>query len=310
MAIFATMQRPVRAHAALILMVIIWGVNFSISKMALAHVGPLAFNALRFPMASLLLLAVMKRRGAIPLPPMSDVPRVVAVALLGNVLYQMFFIFGLNHTSAGNAALLLAGTPILTALLSASLGHEQVRARTWLGVICTFAGIVLIVAGGATGEGGSAHSVEGDLLMLGASITWSIYTVGARPLVQRHGSVNATAWTLWAGTLGLLICGAPALVRIDLRTLGAGTWAAIAYAGLLSIGLSYMIWYYGVSKLGNTRTSSYSNATPVIALLAAWLTLGEVPRLVQAIGAAIIIGGVTIAQSGSPVQQADVSPEV
>jgi drug/metabolite transporter (DMT)-like permease len=278
--------------------------------MALSHVDPLAFNALRFPLASLLLLVVMKARGAVPLPPLSDVPRIVAVALLGNVLYQMFFIFGLNHTSAGNASLLLAGTPILTALLSASLGHEQVHPQTWLGVICTFAGIVLIVAGGITGEGGAAHSIEGDLLMLGASVTWAFYTVGARPLVQRHGSVKVTAWTLWAGTIGLLVCGAPALAHTDLQGVGAGTWAAIAYAGLLSIGLSYMIWYYGVSKLGNTRTSSYSNATPVIALLSAWLVLGETPKLIQAIGAAVIIGGVTIAQSSARVQREEVSPEV
>ena len=291
-------------------MVVIWGVNFSISKIALARVPPLAFNALRFPLAAALLLTVMKLRGIIPRPSAHDVPRILAVALLGNVLYQAFFIYGLNHTTAGNASLLLAGTPILTALLSAALGHERVHSRVWLGVACTFGGIVLIVAGGGGEGGGGSNTLSGDLLMLGASITWACYTVGARPLVDRYGSVTVTAWTLWAGTLGIVLCGIPALTHVDVRTFSAGTWGAIAYAGLLSIGLSYMIWYYGVARIGNTRTSSYSNATPVIALLAAWLTLGEVPRVIQVAGAAIIILGVTVAQSGSRSRAGDVSPEL
>lgn len=303
------MKSPLRAHAALIAMVIIWGVNFSISKIALATVPPLAFNALRFPLASLLLLGVMAAQGRIGLPARGEVTRVLVVGLLGNVLYQICFIFGLDHTSAGNASLLLAGTPIVTALLSAALGHERVRARTWVGVSCTFIGIALIVAGGVRAV--DAHgSIAGDLLMLGASVTWAVYTVGSRPLVDRHGAIMVTAWTLWVGTIGIVIVGIPELLRLNWSTLQAPTWGAIAYAGLLSIGLSYIFWYYGVGQLGNTRTSSYSNVTPVVALLAAWLWLNEVPRLLQVVGAAIIIGGVTVAQSRATARPVDVSPEV
>jgi len=303
------MKSPLRAHAALISMVIIWGVNFSISKIALSNISPLAFNALRFPLASLLLLAVLAAQQRIELPARGELPRVLAVGLLGNVLYQLCFIFGLDRTTAGNAALLLAGTPLVTALLSSLLGHEQVSARIWLGVSCTFAGIVMIVIGGARDP--AAHAtVTGDLLMLGASITWAFYTVGSRPLVDRHGPVAVTAWTLWAGTAGLVVAGAPALAHLDWRAVHATTWAAIAYAGLLSIGLSYIFWYYGVSELGNTRTSSYSNVTPVVALIAAWLWLQEVPGLLQICGAAVIIGGVTIAQTRATARPADVSLEV
>jgi drug/metabolite transporter (DMT)-like permease len=298
-----------RAHAALLLMAVIWGVNFSIAKYALSTVPPLAFNALRFPLAALLLYVVLRRRGDVPLPSRSQLPLVLALGLLGNLLYQLTFIFGLNLTTAGNASLLLAGTPIVTALLSAALGQERVRPRVWIGVTATFAGIVMIVIGTGN-EAGRRATIVGDLLMLGASLTWAFYVVGSRPLVDTYGSIAVTAWTLWGGTLGIVIAGIPALIDLDWAAISVGAWGAIAYAGLLSIGLAYMIYYYGVSRIGNTRTASYSNIVPVFALLAAWLWLGEVPKLLQIVGASIIISGVTVAQSGALSRPVAVSPEL
>src|SRR5688572_123554 len=94
-----------RAHFALLFMVVIWAVNFSVAKVALEALSPLAFNALRFPMAAALLYLVLRMRGGIPLPTRAELPRVLALGLLGNLMYQMFFIFGLDRTRAGNASL-------------------------------------------------------------------------------------------------------------------------------------------------------------------------------------------------------------
>lgn len=277
-------------------MVVIWGLNFTISKVALAQISPLAFNALRFPMAAALLALVLAQRGELHLPARHELPRVILVGLLGNALYQVFFILGLDHTSAGNAALLLAGTPIITALLSAALGHERLRWSTWIGVSFTFLGITLIVFGSGKGMHGS---LLGNLLMLGASITWACYTVGSRPLIDHYGSVRVTAWTLWIGTIGIVLCGIPDVLHIRWSGITPGTWAALLYAGVLSIGLAYMIWYYGVAQLGNTRTSIYSNITPIVAVIGAWIFMGEKPHALEIVGAAVIITGVTIAQGVS-----------
>jgi drug/metabolite transporter (DMT)-like permease len=287
-----------RAHAALLLMVVIWAVNFSVAKVALEELSPLAFNALRFPLAALLLYAIMRARGPVPLPTRAEWPGVLALGLLGNLLYQMFFIFGLDRTRAGNASVLLASTPIITALLSAALGHERVKPRVWGGVVATFGGILLVVLGGrAAAETGQATLV-GDLIMFGASIAWAFYTVGSRPLVARHGALPVTAWTLWIGSAGLVIAGIRDTLRVAWDGVGALTWVAVVYAGVLSIGVAYIIWYYGVEKLGNTRTSAYSNLVPVIALAVAWLWLGEVPTAAQVAGMVVILSGVSVAQSG------------
>ena len=283
------------AHAALLLMVLIWGVNFPVAKAALTELNPLAFNALRFPLAALVVYAALRRRGGFLWPRRGDRLQVFGLGVLGNVFYQQFFIFGLALTRAGTASLLLAATPIMTALLSAARGHERVALRTWVGVIATFIGIVLVVVfGGAAAEGSS--SLLGDLLMIGASLSWAVYTVGSRGFIERYGSVQFTAWTLWTGAIGLCIIGLPAVLRTDLGAISAGAWFGVLYAGALSIGVAYLIWYYGVRLIGNTRTAAYSNLVPVVALVAAWLQLGEVPSPGQLAGAGVILTGLTLAQ--------------
>lgn len=303
-------DHPLKAHAALIAMSVIWGVNFAVSKVALEEISPLAFNALRFPMAALLLFIVLRRSGPIPLPSRQELPAVLTLGVLGNLLYQMCFIFGLDRSSAADASLLLAGTPVVTALMTALLGQERIPPRVWFGVLSTLAGVGLIVLGGARSDKGGSSTLLGNLLMFGAVLTWASYTVGSRPLVDRHGPLAVTAWTLWVGSAGLVIAGLRDVARTDLGALTPLTWACIAYAGVLSIGVSYVFYYYGVSRLGNTRTGAYSNLVPAFALLAAWLWLDQPPKLFQMIGAAVIIGGVTVAQSGSLKRPVPVAPEL
>jgi len=292
-------ERLVRAYVLLLLMVLIWGANFSVAKVALASVPPLAFNALRFPCAAIAVWIVLRLRGPIPWPAPQDYSRILGLALLGNVLYQQFFIFGLDTTNAGIASVLLAGSPILTALLSAAMGHERVNVRTWVGVFATFAGILLVVqASGAMAT--SNATTTGALLMVAASASWAMFTVGARPLLVRYGPTAVTAWTLWVGTAILVAIGARQVVTLPAGALTPAVWGGILYAGALSIGISYLIWYHAVSILGNTRTAAFSNAVPAVALFVAWIWLGEVPTPGELAGSAIIISGVALAQSRRP----------
>jgi drug/metabolite transporter (DMT)-like permease len=286
--------KAVATNLSLLLMVVIWAVNFSVAKLGLNALSPLAFNALRFPLAALVVLTALRIRGPLPLPLPRHRLRLVLLGLLGNVLYQQFFIFGLDRTRAGTASLLLAGTPMLTALLSAAVGHERVGWRSWVGAAATIAGMTLIV-GSVAGAGDS--TIGGDLLMILASVAWAVYTVGSRPLVEHYGAIPVTAWTLCIGATGVVLVGLPDVARTDLAALPVGAWLSVVYAGAMSIGVAYLIWYHGVQQIGNTRTAVYSNLVPVVALAVAWAWLGETPSLRQVIGALVIIGGVTLAQA-------------
>lgn len=290
-------HRASRADLGLLALTLIWAVNFSVIKAGLSDVPPFVFNALRFPLAGLTLLLLLRSRGRIPLPRREDLGRIILLGVFGNVVYQFFFIIGMDLTRAGNASLLLATTPIFVALWSVTAGHERSHPRVWAGAVGTLAGMAVVVAGGPGGFSLDPDTITGDLLMIGASLVWSFYTVGARKPVQRYGSLAVTAWTLWIGTAGLVLVGIPGMLTLDWTAVPSEAWGSIAYAGALGIGVAYALWYYGVRHLGSTRTAIYANLVPVLALLVAWYALGEVPTAAQIVGAAIIIGGIRLVRS-------------
>jgi drug/metabolite transporter (DMT)-like permease len=285
-------------EAGLAVMVVVWGVNFSVVKWALVDFSPLAFNALRFLIASAFVLVVLRARAPLRLPARADVPRLVMLGLVGNVGYQMAFILGLDLTRAGHASLMLALTPMFTAILSARVGHERPTLYTWLGGAVSLSGVAL-VTGGAFWEGASAAVLVGDLVLVGAAMVWAFYTVGAKGLVRRYGSVQTTAWTLWIGAAGLLLAGAPALAAQRWDAVRPEAWGGLVFSAVFAIGLSYLIWYRGVERIGNTATAIYSNLTPMIALAVATLWLGEPLTAPAVLGALLTIGGVLMVRADS-----------
>ncbi len=269
---------------------VIWGVNFPLIKIALDVVPPLAFNALRFPLAALALWLVVRTRRSPSRPRRGDLVGIAALGVLGHVIYQGLFILGVDRTSAGNASLVLATSPAWTVALSALTRQERVDRGVWAGVAMTMAGMTLVVLGGA-GLAFGRSTLAGDVLMMGAAMAWAAYTVGSRPLVQRYGPMPVTAWTLWIGTLGVMALGLPELGRVDLTVLDVGFWAIVVYSGVLSISVAYALWNRGVKRLGNSRTAVYANLVPVVALLTAWAALGERPTPLQIAGAVVILAG-------------------
>lgn len=290
--------REPATELGLLAMAVIWGVNFPLIKVALDDLTPLAFNALRFPLAAVFLYFVLRQRGPIPRPRSSDWPVLILLGLASNVIYQMFFIFGLAFTRTGNASLLLATTPVWTTLFSGLLGHERPTRIVWVAIIGSLLGMTLVVVGGSAGVGVEGATLRGDLLVIGASLVWSIYTVGARRLIHRYGSVSVTAWTLWVGTVGLVLIGVPDLLNTSFRSVAPIAWLSVAYAGVLAVGVAYVLWNYGVRRLGSSRTAIYGNLVPVVALVAAWAWLTEVPTELQLVGAVVVIVSVYLTRTG------------
>ncbi len=285
---------------AIVLLVLIWGSNFSVVKAALSEFSPLAFNSTRFVLASLLLaLFLVATRGPVRFE-RRDVLRLVGLGLLGNVLYQVLFIFGIDWTRAGNAALMLSTVPLIVTVLSVGLKHETIGRAGWAGVFLSIAGIVLILWGSSRGLSFGSETLRGDLTMLASALAWSLYTVLSSPYVKKYGTLPVTAFTMWIGTVGLLAVSARALLAQDWGSVSAGAWGGLVFSGALSIALAYILWYYGIRHLGSSRTAVYSNTVPVVALLVAWLALGEVPTWVQVGGTVMILGGIGLARLHRP----------
>lgn len=279
----------------LILMSIIWGVNFAVVKFGTSVLAPLAFNGLRVGVAALALVLLVAARRA---PPVASRDRwaLLALGVLGNGLYQIFFIEGIARTRAGNAALVLAANPALIALIGRMLGVERVRPRALIGIALSMAGIALVVLGSAASPAGRS-SLTGNLLMVGGALCWSLFTVLLQPYTHRVDGLRISALTMVGGAVPLLLFTAPALAAARWSAVPALGFGALLYSSLLALVLAYYIWYRGVRVIGPTRTAMYSNLQPVVALLFAWVALAEVPTAWQWMGAATIIGGVLLTRS-------------
>src|SRR5688572_3279471 len=124
---------PPTTGLLLVVMAIIWGVNFSVVKYGTQVMEPLAYNALRMALACVILLAVAHLRPGRPLAS-ADRWRLMALGLLGHCVYQVLFINGIAMTRAGTAALVVAASPAMVAIVARSAGHERLPQRAILGI--------------------------------------------------------------------------------------------------------------------------------------------------------------------------------
>lgn len=276
----------------MVLVATIWGGNFSVSKFAFAEIPPLTFSGIRFAASSLLLLLIGRQAGALPRLPRRTFWSLVGLGVVGNTFYQTAFMIGLSLTSATNSAMIVAALPVVVALLGTVLGIERTSPLMWLGVVLGTAGVTLVVA--ARGVDFGSGALRGDLLVLFATVCWSFYTVGVRRVGQGVNPLQITVITAAAGTPGLMLLGAPGFFREDWSTVSAETWGALAYAGLLSLVFAYVLYNRAVQGIGSARTAIYNCLTPLVAMLVAWLTLGEIPTSIQFFGVALVIAGVLV----------------
>jgi len=276
----------------MLLVVLFWGGNFTASKLAFATLPPLAFTAIRFLTATILVWALagrMERRQ--PLDPGLIWPLVV-LGLIGNTLYQVCFINGLARTSAINTSLILASMPTVVTVAAGAMGLERVTGRQRLALALATTGVVAVL--GARGLDLSAGDWQGDALILAGVGCWATYTLGLRKIAGRISALSVTAWTLLTGMPGLVIAGWPSLMRVEWGAVTGVAWAGLIYSTLLSLVAAYLLWSRGVQRLGAARAALYTCLTPVVATVVAMLVLGERPTAAHLVGGALIIGGVLL----------------
>jgi drug/metabolite transporter (DMT)-like permease len=280
---------------SLVLMALIWGVNFSVVKYGTGLVNPLAYNGVRVSLAALLLLAITSF-DRVNRPSRRDALLLLALGVLGNGIYQYFFVVGISQTRASDAALVVAASPAFIAIIGRVFGTEHVARKGVVGIALSVAGIALVVLGTSQGDAGQS-SLIGDLLVLAGSLAWAVYTVLLKPFTNRVNGLQLSAFTMLGGALSLLIVALPKMVSAPWRTLPTAGWLAIGYSGVFALVVAYYFWYRGVRILGPTRTAMYSNLQPVIAVLVAWAMLGETPTVWQVVGAGSIMGGLLLTRA-------------
>lgn len=284
-------------------MAVIWGTNFVVVKYATRIFSPVAFTGLRVGTVAvfMILFALLRRTGSGARATSRRaqtgalgrgvIARLMLLGVLGNGLYQLFFVHGVARTRAGNAALIVGAAPAFIALAARARGLEKIQRMTMLGIALSVVGVGLVIAGSANSGQGQTTLLGSVLVFLGV-VCWTFYTILLQPYTKRVDGITLSALTLIGGAVPLLIASAPAIVATDWSRIGVGGWLALLYSSIVSMGIAYVFYYRGLRVLGPTRTAVYSNLQPIIALLVAWPLLGENPTIFQGVGAATIVAGV------------------
>ena len=299
--------RPLVAiDGLLVLLVVIWGVNFSVLKKAFVEIPPLPFNALRLVISVAVFLAAIaiarrrvgEGRGAIstvfftPSPvTRRDWVELSVLGVIGHCFYQLGFVGGVAITSVSNAALIIGATPVVIALLSAALGRDRLGRLHWIGAALSLTGIYVVVGLGASFTGAT---LDGDLLMMFSVGCWSVYTVGSTRLISRHSPLFVTGVTMAIGAVPYVLWALPSIAAHDWRQVSPFTWGLLFFSAVLALNVSYLIWYVAVRQIGPARTAIVSNLVPLAAMAVAAVWLREPITVTKLAGAAAILGGVAL----------------
>lgn len=283
----------------LLFVAVVWGVNFAFVKYALADFYPLSFTVLRFFLAALFLVLIMLVNHEPLTLERRDIGAVIRLGFIGITLYNLLFMEGLNFTTASNAALFISTSPLFAALMVARSQKERITAPVIGGLLLATLGVFLVIRNRPGSLSFSRSDLAGDLLTLGAAAVWALYTVKAKPLLEKYSAIKITAYCMAAGTVLLLPIGAYELLHQSWGAVSFRSWAAFSFSALISGGLAFTLWYEGVKKIGVTRTVVYHYLVPFVAVLFAALFLGERIALAQVLGGVCILSGVALVQRRS-----------
>ncbi|HEV2674924.1 MAG TPA: DMT family transporter [Aliidongia sp.] len=279
-----------------------WSSSFACISYGLRSFAPGELALLRFLVASLCFLPAILS-GRIPLPAWRDWPMVALLGLIGISLYQFCLGTAQTRISAGAAAVVIALVPGVTAALAALRLGERLQGRAWAGLAVAFLGAILITVG-------AGKEIRFDplaLLTLVSVFATSFYFVLQRPLMQRMKPIAFTAWSLIAGTVGLLPFGA----HLPQAVAAAPTpqILAVVYLGVAPSALGYVLWNFALSRAPVSRVASFIYLQPLLATLIAWAWLDQVPTLTMVLGGCSAVGGVVLANlSGAAAKRPAVLP--
>jgi drug/metabolite transporter (DMT)-like permease len=287
--------------AMLVAMALIWAVNYSVLKFGTRMVPPLAYNGVRIPAAALLQFGVAR---AMKLGPVNrtDALQLVALGMLGNGIYQVFFILGQAQSRVATTVLTLASGPALAAMLGRLRGTEFISGRSWFGIALQLLGVSCVVLGAATVPGGTGNLL-GSALVFASAVSWALFSVMVQPLTTRVPGLQVGAYTMLGGAAVSLVAGMPGIAAVQWSSVTPAVWGAMAYSTIGAMVIAYLFWYQGVKTLGPTHTSMYSNMQPFLAMGFAWLALGEVPTAWQVAGAAFILSGLVLARTATAANE-------
>lgn len=286
----------------LLLAVLFVGNDFVAVKYALEGIPPLVLMPLRFVLAGLVLVGVVRLMEPGSIFKRRDLLPVAGVGLVGITLNHVGYTVGLSLTSGSNASLVFATAPVWGLVLGILLGLEKGTLRGALGVGLALVGVGLVVY---QGLGSPDASVVGDLLVCVSAFSWGAYAMLSLPLLRRYSPLALAAYTMLLGgvaAIPLALTGFPGIsasaLSVDWSAVGMWSWAGAAYSTFLASAFAIAAWQGSVARMGANKVLVYLYLVTLVGVTSSVLILGEGLGLAKVTGAAVILFGVYVVRRG------------
>lgn len=282
-------------YLLLILTTVIWGGTFVAAKVIVAGMHPLIAASTRFILAFLVLLPLMLfYEGANAKIRLRDIPILSALGATGIFLYNIFFFYGLQRTTAMNGSLLVAAGPAITAVFSALFLKEKLSLKQVLGFIISLVGVLVIVTKGSPGVLMKLQVNSGDLMLAVSTTSWSVYSILGKVAVGRFNPLISTTYAFGFGAVFLTLFAAPLWSKETFVQFTPVVIYCLLFLAVIASALCFVIWFRGIERIGASKAAIFQNIVPLSASTLAIILLGEELRAFHLIGAVFILGGVSL----------------
>jgi drug/metabolite transporter (DMT)-like permease len=282
------------AEAAVLGVIVFWGFNFVAIKYLIGILPPVSIAFFRFAIPIGFLLVVTRLREGSLLMPRRDLVTILLLGALGFGVYQVLWATALRTMPAGESALIIAATPVLTALIASLAGTDALTREKTIGIAVSMIGVVVVVGSGRplAFDGG----LVGPGLTLLAAAAWATYVALGARLLRRHSPLKTSTWAIIGGLCVMAPFGLIPLIGFDLASVPATAWLLLLFSAFVSVAVANVVTLHGVRLLGPTRVTNYQFLTPFITLLLAAFLIDEPILPGQVIGGVVIGLGIVIAR--------------
>jgi drug/metabolite transporter (DMT)-like permease len=286
-----------RPNLPLLITVLSWGFNFVALKLLYApdQMTAPSVGLVRFIGMYVMLLALCSLRGESLRYPKGDVLRILFMGFLAMGVYMYFFLEGMKGSTAAEGAIILATSPIFTAIFAAIAGQEKFNKGALLGAVLAFLGVVIVIMAGVQHAQQEKDKLLGNILILISSVIWAGSTVYSRPLVEKYSPFRVLTLSMPGALLVLLPYGLLPSLAVDWQGLKPITWWMLAHVALMAGVVGFAGFYAGVRQIGAPGAMLYQYFVPPTAAFCAWLVLGQPMQPLQLVGLLVVLSGVALA---------------
>ncbi|MFQ5521433.1 MAG: DMT family transporter, partial [Candidatus Methylomirabilia bacterium] len=255
-----------RAYTALLLIVTLWGSYPAFAKLALTALPPFLLVFFRMSLASVFLALLLFRRGwgEVRALSLEELRPFAWLGFSGIFISTGFTYLAIYLTTASNTVILQASTPVMVAVGARIYLKERLSPVQWLGVICSGAGVLLVITNGRLAALRLEELRAGDFVVLFAITGWTVYTIYGKRLLAVHSPAVATTVAYMLGTLMLLPLALLTAPLFPAPRLASPTaWGVVLYQALFG-SLAHVWWYEGVKVVGASRSAIFMNFQPLV----------------------------------------------